>query len=278
MPDIFNYTDYRLFIKDFYEEKKKASAAFSYQVFAQKAGFRTNSYLIDVINGRKALSKTSIYDVAKAMDLKKKETEFFDVLVHFTHAKKNKEREFYFERIKSMAGKTSRKIVGVEQYDFYSKWYHAVIRELVVMKDFNGDLHTLARRLNPPVTVKQARESVDLLLRLGMIEKQASGKYRLKDTTIHTGDEISSLAIYHYQQQGLKMAGQALDKVSAKARDISTFTTGISESCFTAMKKEIQDFRSRMEQLAQEDRSQDRVYHMNIQFFPVSTLPKKEKK
>jgi uncharacterized protein (TIGR02147 family) len=278
MKPVYTYTDYRSYIRDFYLEKKKNQESFSYQNFAQKARFRTNSYLIDIINKRKALSKNSILDVAKAMDLKKRETEYFEALVHFTHARTDKQKEFYFSRIRSMAGKTSGKIVEIEQYDFYSKWYHTVIRELVTMPGFNGDFKKLARRVNPPITPGQAKASVELLLKLKMIEKTASGRYRQTDTTLHTGDEIKSFAVYQYQQENLNLAGQALDKVPAQDRDISTFTAGISESCFDTMKKEIRDFRRRMAQLAEDDRDQDRVYHMNLQFFPVSDLPGKEVK
>ena len=63
-------------------------------------------------------------------------------------------------------------------YEYFSNWYHPVIRELVTMRDFNGDSKSLARMIRPPITVKQAQESVKLLLKLGLIEKQAANRYR----------------------------------------------------------------------------------------------------
>ena len=203
MLNIFTYTDYRTFLQDFYTDQKHLSRSFSYQIFAKNAGFSTNSYLIDIIHSRKALSKASIYDVAKAMKLKKKETEFFVELVHFAHAKTHKEREYHFQRIKTFAGKTNKRIVGIDQYDFYSKWYHTVIRELVVMKGFNGDMKQLAKKCNPPITPKQAKDSVKLLLDLKMIERQASGKFIQKDPTLHTGDEIAALTVHKFQQESI---------------------------------------------------------------------------
>jgi uncharacterized protein (TIGR02147 family) len=38
MNNIFDYTDYRKLLVDYYEEHKKNNPAFSYQVFASKAG------------------------------------------------------------------------------------------------------------------------------------------------------------------------------------------------------------------------------------------------
>ena len=38
MKEIVEYTDYRKFIQDYYDERKRSSA-FSWHAFAQKAGF-----------------------------------------------------------------------------------------------------------------------------------------------------------------------------------------------------------------------------------------------
>jgi uncharacterized protein (TIGR02147 family) len=37
-PNVFEYTDYRKFLKDFYEQKKRLSHGFSYTVMAKKIG------------------------------------------------------------------------------------------------------------------------------------------------------------------------------------------------------------------------------------------------
>ena len=76
MRNIFIYTNYRLILRDFYDERKRDNRKFSYSVFATQAGFKTKSYLIEVISAKKALSAKSVLKVAKAMKLKKKETEF----------------------------------------------------------------------------------------------------------------------------------------------------------------------------------------------------------
>ncbi len=53
MPNIFNYMDYREFLEDFYDEQKSANKAFSYQYFANKAGFKSKSFIKLVIDGKK---------------------------------------------------------------------------------------------------------------------------------------------------------------------------------------------------------------------------------
>jgi uncharacterized protein (TIGR02147 family) len=61
MPNIFNYLNYRDFLKDYYEEHKAKSPCFSYKYLANKAGFKSKSFFHEVITGKKNLSKDSMY-------------------------------------------------------------------------------------------------------------------------------------------------------------------------------------------------------------------------
>jgi hypothetical protein len=45
MPDIFNYTDYRKFLYDWFEEKKKDNPSVSFRMIAGKVGYKAPSYL-----------------------------------------------------------------------------------------------------------------------------------------------------------------------------------------------------------------------------------------
>jgi hypothetical protein len=83
MPNIFTFTDYRKFLASYYEEKKAETSAFSYQNFARKAGFTSKSAVLNVIKGRKNLSKASSLQMAEAMGLSKREAAYFDALVSF---------------------------------------------------------------------------------------------------------------------------------------------------------------------------------------------------
>jgi uncharacterized protein (TIGR02147 family) len=268
--NIITYTNYRHLIKDFYDSNKQRNPAFSYQAFARKAGFKTKSYLIDVIAGRKPLSKESILRVARAMGLKKKETEFFEALVHFNDATVLNDREFYFGRLKAVAGKSSAETLQTDQYAYFSQWYHPVIRELVTQNGFNGNIEGLAKRVLPAISARQAKDAVEVLLRLNLLQKTAGGRFKLKDAALTTGDEVTSLAILKYQQKAIELASEALDRIPAAKRDISTVTAGVSEEGFSILKKEIQLFRKRLVQIIDEDKNQDRVYQINFQLFPLT--------
>jgi uncharacterized protein (TIGR02147 family) len=277
MPDIFAYTSYARFIRDHYAEKKRENRRFSYESFSRKAGFKSRSNLIEVSAGKKELSKTKVFSVARAMDLGPRESEYFETLVRFNHATTLKEREFHLHKLGLLSGKAPGRIIGEGQFAYFSEWHHPVVRELVCMRGFDGDLGRLAKSLKPQITLKQAKESVELLLRLGLLEKSDRGRYAQADGAIQTEDELSSYVILRYQKENLRLAEEALDGIDPGDRDISTFTAGVSKACFLAVKKEIQAFRRHLSGLVGKDTGPDRVYQLNLQFFPVSDTKNGEK-
>lgn len=275
MPDIFTYSDSRSFLKDYYDEQKKAHPAFSYQYFANKAGLKSKTFIYKVITGQKTLSKGAVFAVAQAMGLKKKETEYFEAMVHFTQAKTEREREFYFNHLQAFGKHHASAQLRQDQFTYFSKWYYPAIREIIAFLDFKNDFKLLSRTLDPPVTALQAKNAVRFLLDLGLMKRTPSGRYCQTDKSITTGDEVRSLAVAAFQKENLRLAAESLDRHKRQHRDFSTLTAGVSEAGFRRITEEIATFRKRLADIVEKDEPVDRVYQINFQVFPLSTLPKK---
>lgn len=274
MPFIFEYTDYRKFLEDYYIEKKSKRRRFSYQKFADKAGFQTKTFLFKVIHGEKALSKRSIPHVAKAIGLKKREAIYFDAMVNFNDAKNNKERERYFQKMRAYMRRGPAKVLREFQYSYFSKWWHPVIRELVTTRNFHEDYKSLAKATMPAIRPKQAKDSVKLLLALSLIKKEKGGKYSKIDNVVSTGDEVQSFAVQNFHKDVLGLAGHAIDRIPRRAREISGAVLYISKKSVESIKMEIQAFRKRLLSLAEHDKAADRVYLGHFSFFPLSKVRK----
>ena len=57
------------------------------------------------------------------------------------------------------------------QYEFYTNWYTAVVRELVHNQPVELDCSELAKMVNPSVLPKQVKKSIELLEKLKVIRK-----------------------------------------------------------------------------------------------------------
>jgi uncharacterized protein (TIGR02147 family) len=272
MPNIFNYFDYREYLRDFYSEAKARNKYFSYQLMADKAGFKSKSFIKLVIDGKKNLSQDSLPKINQVLKLNEKAFAYFDDLVSYNHAQSLKMRNYFFERLFAYRKRNPARLVLQKQFDFYAKWYHNTLRELVTFYQFKNNFQALAKTVQPAISARQARDSVRLLTKLKLIRKTRGG-YVQTDPLITTGDEVASLAIQNFHIQNMVIAAESIDTCPASERDISCLVLGLSKKGFEAVKAETQAFRKKLLQIANEDTPVERVYHLNVQLFPTSRKP-----
>ncbi len=270
---IFEYLDYREFLKDYYAQKKAANPAFSLRVFSDKIGFKAKDFISRVMNGEKNLSDQSIPKVASGLKLSKHETEFFMALVRFNQAETMEDRNAAFEEmqavLKVVRFAEKQHLLGHCQYMVYSHWRHLTIRSLIGMYGFDGDYDALAKQVHPKVTTEEAKQSVRLLEECQLIKKDASGKYVLTESAITTGDRTSKLALRGFHQHCLKLAADAIDRDPPGKRHISGLTLGISQEGYERIVERINAFRKEIALIAEEDEGADKVFQMQFALFQV---------
>jgi uncharacterized protein (TIGR02147 family) len=272
MPNIFQYLNYREYLEDFYDEKKNENDAFSYQNFANRAGFKSKSFIKLVIDGKKNLSPESATKINNVLKLSDKAFSYFNDLVAFSQAKTLQLRNYYFERLSSYNRRNKARLIQQQQYELFSKWYHSTVREIVQHARWNGDYARLGRLLKPNLTARKARQSVELLLKLGLIRKTSKDTYEQTDPISTTGDEVQSLAVQNFHAQNLALATASIDSVERSSRDISCLVLGLSENGIQTVKSEIQKFRKKLLEIAEGDAQVLRVYHVSFQMFPTSEV------
>lgn len=270
---VFEYLDYREFLKDYYNSKKEANPAFSLRVFSDKIGFKAKDFISRVMNGDKNLSNQSIPKVASGLRLGKHETEFFIGLVKFNQAETTEERNAAFEEmqaaLKVVRFAEKQHILGHTQYMVYSHWRHLTIRSLIGMFGFDGDYEALAKQVHPHITADEARKSVKLLEECELIKKDKNGKYVLTENAITTGDRTSKLALRGYHQHCLKLAAESIDRDPPGSRHISGLTLGISQEGYERIVERINAFRKEIALIAEEDKDSDKVFQLQFALFPV---------
>lgn len=273
MSSIYNYLNFREYLHDFYVEKKTENRSYSYQVLANKAGFKSKSFLADVIDGKKNLSEESVSALAKALALGDKEFTYFSTLVSFNQARSHRQRDHFFKQLVEYNQEINSRLVLSNQYEFYSQWHHSTIRELVTTLDFKDDFAVLGNLVRPSISARLARQSVELLLKLGMVTK-VEGRYIQTDPDITTGDAVSSIAIENFHLQNLDLAGESIDNCPTQDRDISCIVASLTPEKYDEVKREIRDFRKRLVAVINRGPAGPvRVYHVGVQLFPTSNAP-----
>lgn len=266
---IFDYGDYHKYLFDWVEDQKTRNKKFSFQFLADNAGFKSRSFLHAVTSGKRDISLPAAVKLSKFIGLNRREAEFFELLVAFNNAKTLEEKNHFLEKLAKISKPSPKAFLSAQQYDLFNKWFIIPIWELVTFVPFCEDYKLLGQKLIPQVTPTEARYAVELLLNLGLIEKEGE-LYVQKESNLHTADEIYSQAIKNYQVSMLQMAIEALDRIKKEDRNISTLTLGTNKEGVDAIRERIHEFRGELSDIAARFAPSDCVYQVNIQFFPLA--------
>ena len=276
MPTIYNYTDYRSFLVDALAERKKANLHFSFRYISRYTGLKSPGFFNLVLHGKRNLSESLALKIADLFKLTDREREYFLYMIRYNDVRNHVEKQFYFERMSAYRNRNAKKIEPA-QYLLYSKWYYHVIREMLPMLHFRGDFASLAKKLRPSISSKEAREAIGVLEKTGLIEKSDNGIYRQKEPVITTGDEWASALISNLQRSLIDMGRNALASVPKLERDISSLTITVSQKTFIQMCDEIKKLRRKFLALSEDDALADKVCVCNIQLFPVTNSCREDK-
>jgi uncharacterized protein (TIGR02147 family) len=268
--NIFDYIDYRLFLAAYYRWHKKNTRRFSHRFMASKLGFASSNFLKLVMDSERNIGKESLPKVSIGLGLNKQEVEYFSYLVFFAQAKSDIDKNYYFGLIASLRSRRNVAAIGEDQFEYFSEWYHPVVRELVKGKTEPLDYPALARLVGGRVSPAKISKSVVVLKRLGLISLDITNTYVLSFPLLNTENELKSFAIRKYHKDVLAIAQQALDDIPSEEREISHLTLKISPQGFSNIKRRIQLFREEMLQLAAGDTEATDVYHVNLQLYPIT--------
>jgi len=280
-PDMANdsfpvqaYDDYRQLLKARYQELKGRDAKFSHRYLCRAAGYGSSSAFGDVLNGRRKLSPSAAMRLAKALKFGREEEEFFLNLVHLNQAGTLEERNLYYGRMMAMKG-IRMETLAPGKYEYFRKWYHAALRELLYFHPCKDDFKALGRRLDPPVPAAQVKKALLLMEELGIVSRDAKGYFRQTAKVITVDGAGGSPDLDNFRVETMRLAIEALDRHPRETRDVSTLTATLSAESVEKAKAAVKSLRQYVLGLAEQDEAVDRVYQLNVQFFPMTRIEAK---
>lgn len=271
--DVFGYLDYRAFLRDAYNARKQKGRGFSYRSFSRKAGLKSPNYLKLVIDGERNLSAEMADRFAAAFGLDDDEARYFVDLVAFNQAATLSERNRHYAKLTGYQRYRKAHKLDLAHAAYYSAWYMPAIRELAARSDFRDDPAWLAEQLVPPITKLEAERSLQILIELGMLVRDAAGRLRQAEVLLSTGPETRGLHIAAYHRGMMAKAMESIDLVPASERDISSLTICLGTNGLRSFKERVQRFRRELLELSALEDEPEQVVQMNFQLFPLSKGP-----
>lgn len=270
---IFEYSDYRQYLSDYYSQKKLKNSGYSHRVFASQAGLSSPSHLLMIIKGKRNLSMKTIPKFADGLKLTLKEKRFFELLVLYNQTEDLQMKAKYFGEIISIkANLAGLHKLEKEKFDFLSKWYAVAIYVLIDLKNFKPDPTWISKRLGSKVSAAQVKETLTSLFNLKMIETDPLKGLKQVSGAVTVADDTKSIAVFEYHNSMIRLAAEALRKNSHSEREMNGATISIPKDKLPEFKEKIRAFRKEINQLASSYENPDEVYQLNVQLFPI-TVP-----
>ncbi|MBN1760478.1 MAG: TIGR02147 family protein [Chitinispirillaceae bacterium] len=271
MPNIFEYQNYRTYLKDYYAEQKAKKKRFSYRYFSEKAGVNSASFLYYVIENKRNLTENSIFKICQAIGLTREESEYFNNLVFFNQAKTINEKTHYYSKLIEIRRPLDIQMIDADRYEYYAKWYHSVIREVVTFFDFQDNFTRLGAFLHPAVSGYEARESVRLLERLGFLDRDEQGLYhQTNNLVLGRPTPLQAFQIERFQMEMLQMAIRAYENAPFDWRMSTSTTLSVSLRTIDLFKLRMREFQHDIMEIARMDDQQEQSIQITMNLFPVS--------
>jgi len=256
----------------------KEKVRLSYRMLARRAGFSSPVYLKLVMENKANLGVDGAEKVGAAVGLDENQTEYFRLLITLDQASTPEEKAKAMEAIMQFATRVKVQAVDHTQYEFYGHWYYSALLHLINILGSDRDSGEIGALLVPPIGKRDARKAVRKLYELGLIRKNSDGSVSVVSKHLGDSGDVASFALRRMHLQMGERAIEAIRATDPKKRHALGVSMTISERTYGRICSEMEQFLGRVVSLVDQDTDEDRVYRMNLQFFPLSRPVPSEKR
>ena len=267
MKPIVEYSDFRQYMLDYYEERKRRSV-FSWREFSKIAGFSSSSYMKVVCDGKSKLSRIGVERTGAAMGLVGFEMEYFRAMVEFGQASTEEKKKVAYENMLAIAKVHKVRVLEGDLFEFYDSWQNPVVRELAPLMP-GATPGEIAKKCYPEISAAEVQQSLNFLTKAGLLKKAGDSSFVQAETSITGTPDATRLALRGMHRQMSKLATPALD-LPVEQRNFSGVTMGVSRESYERIVKVLDECRRQIIAIAADDKDIDQVYRLNLQLFPLT--------
>ncbi|MFS4460156.1 TIGR02147 family protein [Bdellovibrio sp. HCB2-146] len=271
---IWNFADAILFLKAYYEQRKKLNPEFSYAVWADELGLKSRSFLRLVLVGKRSLTESVAALISKSLKLNNSEARYFHNLVGLARATTLEQKETHIREITKLHEKyklKSHEILEVSSKDLFDFLSSYKIPRLQVLLGLN-DIEKTEARLAALLGVKESEvaEQLQILRKIGLADKDSQGQWHSKEGQVATQDVLGNIALQSFHRKSLEEAANALE-LPKETRRFQSLVMALTEDQFQEVHNQL---RRTLENTLQDFDSSEghgkKVYQINLNIIPAT--------
>ena len=277
-PQIWSYTDFRAYLRDWFEYRRALDPKFSIRWHAKRVGL-SDGTVHNLLKDRAPEEKTET-KLIEMMKLDADEAEYFRGLVKVARASSIEGAAEATRALMTLGGGRSRKVIEGAIERFSSDWLNHTVRELALTEDFDEDPEVIAARIIPPVSPAKVAECLERLIGWGLLQRGFDGKLRAVNVRTDSGIAMKLSAGMDFYDGVLDITRKLLHEVPGTERFFSSSIFSLELSQVQVLKPIIYEAVRKITDVADAlPRSEHaEVVQIGIQLFPLTRRPPAEPK
>lgn len=265
-PNIFDYLDYRGFLRDNIAFLQAKNKKYSQRWLAKKAGLKSPQLISMILSGQRSLSASNAQLLSYAMGLSERAEEFFLLLVDLAHLENSEKQMELVAKIETHFKNGIFKEIPDQGFEYLRKWYYPALRELVTLKNFQDKPEAISALLG--IGIADAKDARTLLLELGFLHKK-NGKLERREPSLHAPDFIQPIVMANYHLQMLEKSFNALS-LPREHRYFDNLTFGVPKKLLPEIRELMRRWIRELDILVESYPQKDEVYQLNLQLFSLT--------
>lgn len=251
---IYEFCHFRDFLRCYYQTRKKEEG-FNFDKFEEETGL-ARANLWRIIEGQAQLNdRSKTFKLCEVIGFDKAERHFFETLVDFNQSQSAQEAMDRLETLLELLPVDYYQGL-VARYGLVPWWLSQTMRDVALMKNFDGSFLNLAKKFHFDVTPAELKRSIEVLLQNGVLKKISKGKYEanvsidqeeVEDISSGGQGEFTRKAIAALKYRQVEMIQQSVDKLDCSEVSILNHTLSLPHEKLPELESIILNFRDEVE-------------------------------
>lgn len=275
-PNIFHYTNYLDFLRDWLAHlKKSGEPRLSLRELARAADLSPAAISIG-INGKQTLSEKTLEKILGKLQLNFEEIQFLRTLRRIVESPTDALKlDALNEAIQHPQYQAQNKN-NREVYDYLSNWVHVLVHEMSQLPDFDSDPKWIQNRSVHPIPKDEILRAVVFLEAANFLERDENGNLRSTHRNLKCDSGVFSISLHHFHRSMLQLAEKSIKISDQNTRNLQGLTIQVSDIQYAEINKIINESLNKIEAVCSERATQTEVYHMEFALFPLTRTSRTE--
>jgi uncharacterized protein (TIGR02147 family) len=275
MRSVFEYSDYRTFLKDAFLELKSGPSGFSYARFCEAIGLKSTNYMKLVIDGKRNLTPGSVVRLGHFLKLGFEELRFLDALVSHGHSEGALERQHYKACLSALLDGKPTRYDRKERMELLERWYYPAL--LVALHGCEPSRAIQRACELVGLGDADAKRAIETLVSLSVVKLESDGRYRMSDLNVLMIDKKGTKQRYQrFLKDQLALSSRKLETQYGRGAQFFSQTISIAEESWPDYVSQVQGLLDRFARQSDSEPA-EKLVQLNAQLFHL-VAPRKRPK